>query len=149
VQEEEDYDVSIYGTTLVAAMLTPQFWFALQIGDGACVVIAEGGNTKIAIPADESLAFGKTTSLCDTNAAGHFRHSFGFDTILGISVATDGVVDSFLPEKYIDFTNELRENFIKQPAAAKEKEKELQTFLPDLSERGSRDDVAIAGLWRV
>jgi serine/threonine protein phosphatase PrpC len=148
-QDEEDYAVSIYGTTLIAAMLTPQFWFALQIGDGACVVIAENGSAKIAISVDESLAFGKTTSICDTNAASHFRHSFGFEPILGISVATDGVVDSFLPEKYIDFTKELREKFISPPGAVPTAERELQNFLPKLSERGSRDDVAIAGLWRV
>jgi hypothetical protein len=137
----------LYGTTLIAAAIVfNKFWFALQIGDGACIVIPCDSEPAIAIPEDERLAFGRTTSLCNSEAIEHFRHCFKQEKIAGITVATDGVVDSFTPEKYLGFNAELRNKFIH---FQKESETELQNFLPELSERGSRDDVAIAGLFIV
>ena len=64
----------------------------------------------------------------------------------GITVASDGVTDSFLPEKYIDFNIQLFRNFINYPNQAQQN---LQDFLPKLSERGSNDDVSIAGVFNI
>jgi serine/threonine protein phosphatase PrpC len=147
--------VTIYGTTLVAAAVTDSFWFALQIGDGQCALIDGDGNrddsgteiaenAKVAIPPDEEQGFGLTQSLCASDAADKFRHSFGRGAIGGITVATDGVVDSFLPDAYLKFTIRLRDNFIRD---AKASQTELKGWLPTLSEQGSRDDVAIAGIF--
>ncbi|MDR2485467.1 MAG: protein phosphatase 2C domain-containing protein [Treponema sp.] len=140
--EDENDLVAVYGSTLLGAVIAEGFWFAIQIGDGACVILTEEGNAEIGIPEDERLEFGRTTSLCNTDAVESFRHSFG-DSILGITVASDGVTDSFIPEKYTDFNMQLLRNFIKYPDRA---ERNLQEFLPKLSERGSHDDVSIAGI---
>jgi serine/threonine protein phosphatase PrpC len=142
----------IYGTTLLAALVAPDFWFAVQIGDGKTVVLDEKGKPAVpeALIIDEnndaeSQAFGRTYSLCDSHAAEHFHRTFGFNKIKGLVVASDGVSDSFLPDKYLDYLSDLRNNFIEQPAAA---QKGLSDFLPTLSEEGSRDDVSIAGVVR-
>jgi serine/threonine protein phosphatase PrpC len=141
----DDKAATLYGTTLIAALVSETCWFAIQIGDGLCVTLDEEGKTAVAIPEDERLAFGRTTSLCDSNAIGNFRHRFGFGKIQGITVCTDGVADSFEPDKYLAFNQKLQKEFLSTPATA---EADLQKFLPELSERGSRDDVAIAGVFR-
>jgi serine/threonine protein phosphatase PrpC len=149
--EDDESLVILYGATLLAALVSDSFWFAIQIGDGLCVTLQKDGiaelTAKMPIPGDERLAFGRTTSLCDTEAIKNFRESFGLAKIRGITVATDGVVDSFEQDKYLQFNRELYEKF-KQYSHEKVKE-DLQAFLPELSRRGSGDDVAIAGIFRM
>ncbi|MFP3088978.1 protein phosphatase 2C domain-containing protein [Treponema sp. TIM-1] len=137
--------ILLYGTTLLAAFMSGSFWFVLQIGDGLIVVLDNDGIASLPVPEDERLAFGRTTSLCDSDAIKNFRENFGFESIKGITVATDGVADSFEPEKYLRFNEELLEKFTHIPVKA---EADLQEFLPRLSERGSGDDVAITGIFR-
>jgi serine/threonine protein phosphatase PrpC len=135
----------IYGTTLLAGLVSDSFWFVIQIGDGLCVVLENEESIITPIEEDERLAFGRTTSLCDNDAIKNFREGFGFSKIDGFTVATDGIADSFEPEKSLQFNKELYVNFTTIPEKAKT---ELEAFLPELSERGSRDDVSIAGIFR-
>jgi hypothetical protein len=141
---DENVRASFYGSTLLAALIMPGFYFAIQIGDGLCVKIARNGKAAVFVPEDERLGFGETTSLCAADAVNNFRHSIGTGAIAGITVATDGVVDSFEREKYFEFLYKFRGKCFEAPGGAKE---ELDAFLPTLSERGSRDDCAIAGVW--
>ena len=136
----------VYGSTLLAGLVSDSFWFVIQIGDGQCVVLENDDNIIFPITEDERLAFGRTTSLCDNNAIENFREVFGINKIIGLTVATDGITDSFEPEKYLQFNKELHYNFTHFPEKA---ELELSEFLPELSERGSRDDVSIAGIFRM
>jgi serine/threonine protein phosphatase PrpC len=136
----------VYGSTLLAGLVSESFWFVIQIGDGLCVVIENQDEITIPIEEDERLAFGRTTSLCDNNAIENFREACGFTAIEGLTVATDGMSDSFEPEKYMQFNKDLYEKFTHFPVKA---ETELQEFLPELSERGSRDDVSMAGIFRM
>jgi serine/threonine protein phosphatase PrpC len=143
--ENENDRVRLYGTTLIAAFVYKRVWFSLQIGDGKCVCIDPGG--KPFFPPeleDESLAGGKTTSLCDSDAAGHFRHAFGFSTIRGITVASDGVSDSFIPEEYLKLHRRLLDDFT---ADSKKAKKGLQQSISVWSSKGSRDDVSMAGVF--
>jgi len=137
----------VYGSTLIAGLVSDNFWFALQIGDGLCVVIENEEKITIPIAEDNRLVFGRTTSLCDNDAIDNFRETFGFCRIDGMTVATDGITDSFEPEKYLQFNKELLEKFTHLPV--ENAEKELQNFLPEISERGSRDDVSMAGIFRI
>jgi serine/threonine protein phosphatase PrpC len=138
--------VFVYGTTLLAGLVSDSFWFVLQIGDGLCVVLENKEKLTIPIAEDERLAFGRTTSLCENDAIINFRENYGFSEIDGLTLATDGMSDSFETEKYFQFNKELYEKFITFPDTA---ESELQNFLPEISERGSRDDVSIAGIFRI
>jgi len=137
--------IFIYGTTLLAGLFTYNFWFIIQIGDGLCVILENEETAITPIEEDERLAFGRTTSLCDNDAIKNFRECYGFTQIDGFTVATDGIADSFEPDKYIQFNKELYYNFTTTPDKA---QAELEAFLPILSERGSRDDVSVAGIFR-
>jgi serine/threonine protein phosphatase PrpC len=138
--------IFIYGSTLLAGLFSDNFWFVIQIGDGLCVVLENEEKIFSPIPEDERLAFGRTTSLCDNDAINNFRESYGFSPIMGLTVATDGLADSFEPDKYLQFNKELYEKFSHFPVRA---ETELQEFLPKISERGSRDDISIAGIFKI
>ena len=139
--------IIIYGSTLLTGLVSDNFWFVLKIGDGNCVIINETGEA-LALPEleDDRLAFGRTSSLCDNEAINNFREAYGFSCIEGLTVATDGVTDSFESEKYLQFNKELYEKFTN--LSVEFAQKELEKFLPELSERGSRDDVSIAGIFR-
>jgi len=139
-------DPAIYGTTLLAGLVSDCLWFVLHIGDGLCVVLENEEKIYCPIQEDERLAFGRTTSLCDNDAIHNFRESYGFSAIMGLTVATDGMADSFEPDKYLRFNKELYDKFSHFPVRA---EAELKEFLPEISERGSRDDVSIAGIFRI
>jgi len=141
---DEKNRVRAYGTTLLAAMLQRKCWFALQIGDGGSVRLDPDGNPSLAVPEDESLGFGRTTSLCDSNAKENFRHAFGFDETKGLTVATDGVTDSFIPDAYLEFHKKLYADFCNDPdTAAEGVKKGIVTW----SIKGSRDDVSMAGIF--
>jgi serine/threonine protein phosphatase PrpC len=142
--ESENDRVRMYGTTLIAAMTQKAFWIALQIGDGKCVILDPEGTPRFPVPEDENLGGGKTTSLCDTNALENFRHSFGLETIKGVTVASDGVTDSFIPEKYLDLHRRIYSDFCDNEKTANEG---IQKSLPVWSSKGSRDDVSMAGVF--
>jgi serine/threonine protein phosphatase PrpC len=139
----ENDRVRMYGTTLIAAMVQKTMWFAIQIGDGKCVVTDAAPQFPPSLE-DESLAGGKTTSLCNSDALGNFRHVFGSELIRGITVATDGVTDSFIPDKYLELHQRLYDDFTNNPKNA---EKELQKSIAVWSSKGSRDDAAMAGIF--
>lgn len=138
---------TLYGTTLLQAVYFEMFdfWFALQIGDGKCAVIKQ--NNSVEFPAElenEKLGFGVTTSLCSKDAANEFRYAYRFEKISGITVMSDGMIDSFSTEKLPDFLLNIKENTIND---CQNTTAELNGFLPKLSEQGSGDDISIAGIF--
>ena len=158
---------TLYGTTLLLAVYFERqnFWFSLQIGDGRsyvmpgntpatfftgkseesdCQEIKCDGNALSPIPEDEEQGFGVTKSLCSKNASVHFRYAFGFEKIAGIAVMSDGLTDSFDTEKLPDFLLSIQKNAV---ADAENAKRELEAFLPKLSEQGSGDDISIAGIF--
>ena len=135
----------IYGATLVAAAMTKKYWFALQVGDGACVTIINEKTAESFIPDDDRLVFSFTTSLCDSDAIENFRHYFGEKMPMGIIVSSDGVSNSFKEGRFLNFNCSVLNLFVsKDNAAALE---EVKALLPVISEKGSKDDVSIAGIY--
>jgi len=138
----------IYGATLIIAVMTKKFWFALQTGDGACVTITNKNNAEIFIPTDDRLIFNFVTSLCDSDAIGNFRYYFSEinnekNPPLGIIISSDGVVNSFKEDKFLEFNCKTLNLFTTQENASEE----IKKFLPLLSKKGSKDDVSIAGIY--
>jgi hypothetical protein len=99
-----------------------------------------------AILLDNEQGFGMTRSLCSADAMKYFNSFSDRGNYTGTTVASDGVVDSFdqASGKYLTFNETLRKNFTETPEEARE---ELKRFLPELSRRGSKDDVSIAGIF--
>lgn len=134
-----------YGTTLIAACQTNKYWFGLQIGDGKCVCISKDGSMCEPIPWDEDCQANITTSLCDSEAIDEFRFCFLQEQPIATLMGTDGIDDSYASseEMYVLYRSILA---IFAEHGREIGESEIQEFLPGLSQKGSGDDVSIAGI---
>lgn len=146
LENQDQRYVDAYGTTLIVIVKHTRFWFGLHIGDGKCVACYPDFNIIQPIPWDERNFLNITTSLCNEDALVGFRHTFFKDNFPdALYIATDGVDDSFgTDENLYDFYRKLTESFIEKGKEGTMKE--LNMFLPQLSEKGSGDDISIAGI---
>lgn len=136
--------VIFYGATLLFSAITPAYAFAAKIGDGSPVFLKKDGTALLPVPEDEKLFGNFTTSLCDEDAIDNFRHHFSEESLDAIFLSTDGVVNSYAEEGFLNFNREILLQMRKDHEVTK---KELELWLPQLSERGSGDDMSIAGIY--
>lgn len=143
---EGDGWIKAYGTTMIAVVRTIGFWFGLHIGDGKCVTVSENDEYNEPIPWDDKCFLNSTTSLCDSDASMQFRYLFSKENLpVAIFVGTDGIDDSFSGTQGLNSFYEALLKTIK----AKGIEGgliDLEEYLPKLSEKGSGDDVSVAGI---
>ncbi len=151
---KEEWNIALYGTTLLFAILIPSNMqpgiLAFQIGDGGCVLIDENGEPRFLKELfDEVQEGGRTNSICASNAAENFLHIWESGKFKGITVASDGVTDSFdrSNDSYLKFTKTLFQNFENSPTD--EVKNKLGEYLPELSKQGSADDMSIAGIFKL
>ena len=149
---------AIYGSTALACVVADAAWFAVQVGDGDLVLHTEGGGFSKPVPADGRLFLNQTTSLCDTDAASEFRVAFGTELPDAAFCSTDGVANSFAGNSQL-FEFYTRVLWLFRDWDGEEKDgasgdvrerfeaacRELEKSLPDISRRGSGDDVSLAG----
>lgn len=138
----------IYGTTLIAGLLTKDYLLLLQQGDGRCVVFNADGSTSQPIPWDDRCFANVTTSVCDTDAIQSCRYHITDLTqnpVIACVAGSDGVEDSFssMDKMHVYYRNLLEyacEN------GTKELESYLEENLPEFSANGSGDDTTICGI---
>lgn len=130
----------VYGTTLLAACATKNFWFALQIGDGDIVV--KHKKQKYVMEPDDACFANTTSSMCDTNALYSFRHYYSRKIPTSIFLTTDGFKNSFKGDTYFFATLEKVEEDIRESGTDKARES-VGSFLETLTEKGSGDDISI------
>lgn len=134
-----------YGTTLIAAAVTKEYWFGLHIGDGKCVAVNPEGKFLQPIPWDKKCFLNSTTSICDSDAANNFRHFYSAKLPFAVFVGSDGVDGSFV-------TVDQLKNFYKTILYSFANEEfddavsELSDYLPRLSAKGSGDDISVAAI---
>lgn len=138
----------MYGTTLIAGLLTDSYLLLLQQGDGHCIVFSADGNATQPIPWDERCVGTATTSLCDVDAAQSFRFSvinLADNPVIACIAGTDGVEDSF--PSSIEKTHAYYKDLLKYACenGVSEMEAYLSDELTSLSARGSADDITVAG----
>ncbi|MBR4569645.1 MAG: protein phosphatase 2C domain-containing protein [Candidatus Riflebacteria bacterium] len=149
----------LYGTTLLAAAISEEYWFAIQIGDGTCLALFDENNDysefkqiNQPIPDDERCYNNITTSICDSDSYLEFRHSVGTKLPQAIFLGSDGIENSFscdnrkqelqsLQNFYIDLIKDFSEDTTKE-----KRNENLSEKLKNLTEDYSGDDMAIAGL---
>lgn len=137
-----------YGCTFMAYVQTKTYWFAFHLGDGKCVMfdtLNDKPRFSQPIPWDEKCFLNKTTSICDSNPLSEVRYcycgngSFPEAMFLG----SDGIDDSFGDgERLYNFYIQ-----VYQTLASKSKKgtkQELDTSLPIISQKGSKDDMSVA-----
>ena len=135
-----------YGATLIAAAMTRDYWFGIQIGDGKCAAFDEAGICTQPIPWDEKCFLNKTTSICGSDALRDFRHFYSEKIPTAVFMGSDGIDDSFKNEEDMyDFYKTILYAFsISDYTQAVD---ELKAYLPRLSKEGSAADVSMAA-WR-
>ena len=146
-QDEHEWEKT-YGCTLIAALRTPSYWLAFQVGDGKCVALQADGSPYEPIPWDDRCFLNKTTSICDTDALSRFRCCYGgVDTApVAIFLGSDGIDDSFGEEENLyNFYVQLAKGFVRDGYEATVSD--LERTLPVLSRRGSQDDMSVSGIY--
>ncbi len=150
VQRRMSHLVSVYGTTLLAVMTTPEFIFYAQNGDGDILVVEHDGRIRRALPGDARLIGNETTSMANENAWRDFRIALdpvGSKPPLMIMAATDGYSNSFGNEK--DFLQVPADLLASFRAHGEEWTLErLPGWLEETSAGGSTDDISVAIIWR-
>ena len=148
--ESDKYFTKAYGATLIAVVVYPEhFWFGLHIGDGKCVAQYADGHWDQPIPWDEKCFLNLTTSLCDERPLDNFRHCFYRDDFpAALFVGSDGIDDCFANDDDLyGFYQEVVQTF--RNKKFKEASKEVDAFLPMMSEKGSGDDVSMSGILKL
>lgn len=139
-----------YGTTILAALATPDFVLYLQLGDGDILIVSEDGQVRRPWPRDERFLANETTSLCSSNASEEIR--IGIDTDSGSSpqlivLSSDGYSNSFRREEDFlrtgpDFLDIIRTQGFDAV------HENLQGWLSEASRLGSGDDITVGLICR-
>ena len=139
--------IGAYGTTLLFAVVTEDYAFGAQIGDGKCVVIDGDSNVFAPIPEDPRCYENVTTSMCQDDAALSARFFYLPKGLMPAAVflCTDGVENSYWNEEQLfSFFRGLAltivENGMEDGVA------QLAEFLPAMTKKGSGDDVTCSGI---
>lgn len=137
-----------YGCTLMCYVQTTDYWFAFHVGDGKCIAFDQEGKWSEPIPWDDRCFLNKTTSLCDADALNEFRYCYQGDGQFPVAVflGSDGIDDSFgETTNMVNFYAQVAKMLAKD--AIEESMNSIQTTLPELSAKGSQDDMSIACIY--
>ncbi len=141
----------LYGTTLLSILITDDFIFCLQIGDGDILEVLEDGTTSYLIDSEVQLGT-ETNSLCQKESWKFFK-----SILIKISeqihmpalfiISTDGYVNSFASENdFLSIGNDYLENITK--TGLQKTKENLTDWLSNTSQGGSGDDITIGLIYR-
>lgn len=134
-----------YGTTLLFSIITKKNCFLIKLGDGE-IRVKHGDEMFNCTPAEEEFMFGRTDSLCNSNASEKIKYSIlDNGDVSSVIITSDGVYNSFN-------NNDSFERFVKiidsNGNEMNELAEMLKSSLTELSYRGSGDDMSVAILKR-
>lgn len=134
-----------YGSTLLIALITPDYLVCMQLGDGD-IVIVNDHETSWPIEADQEQIANQTHSLCEPNAAQKWRISI--QALRGayprlVLLATDGYSNSYSSKNdfgqvALDLADQIQANGIDAVNKA------LPEWLKETSAQGSGDDISVS-----
>ena len=133
---------SVYGTTLIVAVMGRKFTFGTQIGDGSLVLICEDAAAEMPIDYDETAPANITASMCNSQAINYFHSFYSIDEKpVAVFVSTDGLYTSFRSdEDFLDYHSILANQLVKidefSPSIRKNLSKRAQS--------GTQDDTSLA-----
>ncbi|GAA1027133.1 hypothetical protein GCM10009557_07310 [Virgisporangium ochraceum] len=141
------WQLRAYGSTVLGVLIGPSAIHWLQLGDGAMMRILGGQPGYLCPPPSDAIA-NVTPSLCDDNAA--YRISVGTEPLLpghvpsAVILTTDGVPNSFEdPEGFFKFCVDIADRAV----GAADLSADLARWLPEISKRGSGDDMSVSMAW--
>ncbi len=135
-----------YGSTLLAALLTPSLHLYVQLGDGDILTVSEEGQVaRPPLPTDRRLFANGTTSLCSSDAWRFVR--IHFQPIVEkppalVMLATDGYANSFVDNAAFEQVAKDLYTAIQQDGPAVVADR-LPDWLRETSDNGSGDDISV------
>lgn len=139
---EKGKEVKAYGCTLLAAVKTPDYWLAFQLGDGKCIAFREDGTWFEPIPWDSRCFLTTTTSLCNEGSES-FRYCYGNESCPALFIGSDGMDDSYMPLKKLAEFYAVAVRAVAESGVSLATE-QLSRIMPSISKNGSHDDISIA-----
>ena len=136
---EEDFSYELYGTTLLAVLVSDDFIFVLQIGDGDILAVSDGVayflfNDTIKIGED-------TESLCMEESWKYIKTALiSTDNIDMLMLSSDGYSNSFITES--DFF-QAAVDLYKLWEDKEHLQENLPEWLNKTSQKGSGDDISV------
>jgi len=139
-----------YGATLLVVLISKNFIYFLQLGDGDILIVTDNGEVIRPLPKDDRLIANETTSLSQRLAWQEFRSSFiplaDFPPAL-ILLSSDGYSNSFRDEESFlkvgrDFLD------LMQNEGSKMVWYNLHNWLHEASQLGSGDDISLGVIYR-
>lgn len=133
---------SYYGSTLISAVISENYCFGMQIGDGSLVAVFEDGDAVMPMVYDESAPANITSSVCNANAASMFN-SFYVENKKPVAfyASTDGLYTSFGSDRdFLDY-------HLIITAQLKDVESFDKSVLKNLTKRshyGTQDDISLS-----
>ena len=144
-EEVPEFQLELFGTTLLGLVVTYDFVFALQIGDGDMVFVDESGVQRIIEP--NKFLGTETYSLSNekawNNAISYFqRTEFVMKAPCTFMISTDGFSNSFINDEEYLFSCKDYFNTIKQ-YDEKAVQDNLDEWLYQTSKEGCGDDITL------
>lgn len=139
-----------YGTTLEFFVVSKDFAFGVQIGDGKCVIVAEDGSAYNPIPDDPRCNGNITSSMCQDDARDSARYCYFEKGAVppAVFLGTDGVDKSCWNEEQLyDLYRTLAIQFAE--SGFEETDEYIKNLLPEISANGCGDDISCAGIVNV
>ncbi len=134
----------LYGTTLVGLMVTQDFHFALQIGDGDITVVSAEGETDSFLESDQILGV-ETHSICD-RSPWKYSHSavrhINEDELFSYVITTDGFKNSHATQKDYEASCVGYVDVLKQNGSFTLRNN-LSDWLSETSSQGCGDDITM------
>ena len=134
----------IYGSTVLATVLTKDFSYGMILGDGGFVVLGE--NDELFIPIEDKNSHANyTSSLCNTDAIHFFEHWYTTEKVKALFVSTDGLFKSFASEEdFLKYHGLLSHMF----HDTEKMKKSLKRNFEKRTREGSGDDISIAFVYQ-
>lgn len=131
---------TIYGSTVLIAVMSEGFSYGMLLGDGGFVVLSRDG--KLMIPVEDPNSHANyTSSLCNTNAVNYFQDWYSLETPAAMFVSTDGLFKSFATdEDFLRYHGLIARMFSDTEKAKKSLERNFEKR----TREGSGDDISIA-----
>ena len=139
-----------YGTTLLVSIATRRLAAFLQLGDGDIVSVSPEGMVRRPLPVDPRLIGNETTSMSGEGATANFRvvvADLDEDPVDLIFMATDGYANSYAEDaSFFHVVGDIKGNVDR--VGIERVGRELPTWLEDVTNRGSGDDISTGLLHR-
>lgn len=141
--------VELYGSTLLGSLVTPEYVYCFQLGDGNMAIVSEDKAEMVF--EDDGLPGTQTYSLCLDDATLHVKQRIidlersERKKPVMIWLSTDGFYNSYASEDDFLFTLKayLDESFYLRGLRRKQAKRQLKQWLADTSRNGSADDITV------